>query len=40
MAVDPLRGAGWWEVASADPPMIGGASLVLLEAWPTCHEWV
>ena len=27
-------------VALAGPPMIGGTSLLLLEAWPTCHEWV
>ena len=40
MAVEPLRGAEWWEVALGGPPMIGGASLLLLEALPTCHEWV
>ena len=27
-------------VALADHPMIGGTSVLLLEAWPTCHEWV
>ena len=26
-------GTGW-------PPMTGGTSLLPLEAWPTCHEWV
>ena len=40
MAVEPLRGARRWEVEPASPPMIGGSSLLLLEAWPTCHEWV
>ena len=40
MAVEPLKGAGRWDVAPASPPMIGGSSLLLLEAWPTCHEWV
>jgi hypothetical protein len=28
------------KVVPASPPMIGEASLLLLEAWPTCHEWV
>ena len=40
MAVEPLKGAGRWDVAPASPPMIGGASPLLLEAWLTCHEWV
>ena len=40
MAVEPLKGTGRMEVALAGPPMIGGASPLLLEAWPTCHEWV
>ena len=40
MAVEPLRGVGRWKVASVGLPMIGGASPLLLKAWPTCHEWV
>ena len=32
-------GTEWPGGGAGCPPMTGGASL-LLEAWPTCHEWV
>ena len=39
MAVEKEWGAKQPGGGAERPPMTGGASL-LLEAWPTCHEWV
>jgi hypothetical protein len=40
MAVESKWGVGRHGGGAGRPPMTGGTSLHLLEAWPTYHEWV